>query len=160
MEAASTIKIYISNNNSSYYTLLLSIWPLRVCCQVIARHNQVASENKSFAGGVPWEAVAEALRPTPNKTIHIASEILLLLLLPLYSCNVSQNSGVQRSSRFVWCRPQKECKLQLIINFIHFYEILILVVQLQDKCKNCKKPEIFFRYQFFTNAYYFSVIDL
>ena len=101
--------------------------------------------------------MAEALRPTPNKTIHIASEILLLLLLPLYSCSVSQNSESSVPRDLFDAGPKKSvvnCNLSL------FYEILILVVQLQDKCKNCKKPEIFFRYQFFTNAYYFSVIDL
>ena len=61
------------------------------------------------------EAVAEALRPTPNKTIHIASEILLIL--PLYSCcSVSQNSGYSVPRNFFDAGPRKSvnCNLSLI----------------------------------------------
>ena len=60
------------------------------------------------------EAVAEALRPTPNKTIHIASEILLLLL-PLYSCSVSQKSESSVPRDLFDAGPKKSvnCNLSL-----------------------------------------------
>ena len=57
-----------------------------------------------------------SLRPTPNKTIHIASEILLLLLLPLYSCSVSQNSESSVPRDLFDAGPKKSvnCNLSLI----------------------------------------------